>query len=75
MICVIAIFVASSIFFAYCKISRAINETGSAVPAGIDDLDALSALLKPSKFIPETTPAIPPSSYNHKVVTFGWNAK
>ena len=53
-------FVASSIFFAYCNTFLANKEIGVAAPDGIADFAALRVTLIPSIFIPETTPVIPP---------------
>src|SRR4051812_44791965 len=55
-----AIFNASSIFEAYCKISRAISDTGVADPVGISDFAAFNVIDKPCIFMPETTPVKPP---------------
>src|SRR5450432_1550787 len=55
-----AIDIASWIFSAYCKISRATNDTGVADAEGISDFAALMVTVSPFSFIPETTPINPP---------------
>ena len=55
-----AIAIAWSIFLAYCNISRHNSEIGVRAFIGIVDFPALIVTVSPSKFIPESTPIIPP---------------
>ena len=54
-----AIFFASSMVEAYCRMRRAKMEMGVALWVGMEDLAALMVTVSPAAFMPEHTPVMP----------------